>query len=265
MQLAGGASRRREAHGDLLRQVAPQINGRTDGVGCAIDLEFDGQQPGDVFVTDSSHHRLAGGEVLRRRCGVGGCRGVDGVDVDAHMAVADIGVLRIQKGVKLDRNDAAVARAVGEGREEAQAAAYAVGGNICVQVPKEESHTIARDEGGVQGDSEGEGGSEAGHLAGRAIPELQWMHVFGPAGAVCDVLITPVLCQLKSIGGEVGVAGAVDQLREIWAPGLGEGEVEGQGTSGRDMDGQHGQAVVEDRQNEEGGTTTAHGGHCHSV
>jgi len=60
---------------------------------------------------------------------------------------------------------------------------------------------------------------------------------------------------------EPGVAGAVYQLRQIRALGLGEAEVEGQGANARDMDGGgHQEAVVEVRgQDEEGGTRA----HCH--
>jgi len=90
---------------------------------------LDGEQLGDVDVPHGCRHH-GGREVLGRRGSVLGCRGVDGVDVDGHMAVADISVFRIQSGVELDGDDGAVAGAVGVVREEAQAAPCAVARDI---------------------------------------------------------------------------------------------------------------------------------------
>ena len=128
MLLAAGAGRCGEADGDTLRQVALEINSRVDVVRCVVvDRELDGQQPGDIHVPDGRHHLVTGGEVPGRRGGVRGRRGVDGVDVDAHMAAADVVVRQVAKGVELDGDDGAVAGAVGVGREEAEHAPGAVG------------------------------------------------------------------------------------------------------------------------------------------
>ena len=187
------ARRRWESHGDTLWQVAPQINGRVDVVRCAVDDELDGEQLGDVDVPHGCRHH-GGREVLGRRGSVLGCRGVDGVDVDGHMAVADISVFRIQMGVELDGDDGAVAGAVGVVREEAQAAPCAVARDIWRKMPEEERHPITSVRPRVPNDLEGEGGSEAGRLAGGSIPQRHWLRVLGSADAEFAALVNPVTC-----------------------------------------------------------------------
>ena len=115
----------------MLGKVALEINSGVDVVGrVAVDGELDGQELGNILVPHGCHHLATGREVPGPRGGVGGRRGVEGVDVDAHMAAADVVVLQVPMGVELDGDDGAVAGAVGVVREEAQAAPCAVARDI---------------------------------------------------------------------------------------------------------------------------------------
>ena len=65
-------------------------------------------------------------------------------------------------------------------------------------MPEEERHPITSVRPRVPNDLEGEGGSEAGRLAGGSIPQRHWLRVLGSADAEFGALVKPATCIVLS-------------------------------------------------------------------
>ena len=250
---AGGSG---EADGHHLWQASPHVDVGADTVRRdPAHPEGDGQRLRAVVVGDLGGQGLAGLDALVGRDGLSG---EDGVDVDADVVAVHLPQLGVLVRVELDRHHAVVAAGVpvGAAVEEAQVPAVAAAGRRAGRVVREEErHPVRARLRRVRSrwlDQEGEGGGEAGQLAGGAVPEGHRLRVRQPADAVVVEVAHDVLGQLDRVLGavEVGVAGAGQLCVLRGAGGIGVREVETERERGGEGDVDGGQQVAEAAQPE---------------